>query len=483
MTEQQYRKADTMVFPVVMVNMIGIVLNTLGILATGVNNLLLNITLISGIVGILVSIFAYIRFRGKKVCGIIMPFVAVFVYAIMVISLDEISFYMQSVPILISIMAYLNVKQLIIAGGIAVPVMLGKLIYLISSGKVSIYQAGSCIVIIAVIIVAIVCVARLLILFNRQNMAVIEAGAGKQREVAERMKHVSENIVSNFDKANVSIHELSTAVNTSSFSMQNIAASIESTAQEIQKQSLMCQNIQENTQQAKGQTEVMVEASSKALADVAQGAKAMDILHEQSQSVEKDNEETVAYVQALNERTKQVENILNTIVSISSQTNLLALNASIEAARAGEAGKGFAVVADEIRNLSEQTKGATENIGKILGELSQDVESVTTSTNRSVDAVATQNQLIEETKGKFDAIDNGVTELMNMINSFQKIMDEITDATDTIAGGINGLSANSEEVSAASAEGAEVMEKAVDNMKNVNNTLTNIYHLSQELQQ
>ena len=244
----------------------------------------------------------------------------------------------------------------------------------------------------------------------------------------------------------------------------------------------MCQDIQNNTQNAKEQTEFMVKASSKALEDVSLGAKAMIELHEQAQNVEKENTETVAHVAALNERTKKVADILSTIVNISSQTNLLALNASIEAARAGEAGKGFAVVADEIRNLSEQTQNATENITKILTELNSDVASVTTSINHTVEAVGQQNSLIDETKAKFDAIDSGVNELMTAINNFKKVIVDITDSTGVIADGITGLSANSEEVAAVSNEGTQLMTKAVDNMNKVNGTLTNIYNLAQELQ-
>lgn len=467
MTEKQYRKADSMVLSTLLVVIIGTLLNMLGMISmSGASTAILTVTVVS-VIGVGATIVSYQKLRGTRKCGIFMSVVATIVWGVMVLCVEAQFFYMLAAALLIAQMAYLEKKRIIVSAVVILPIFTVRSLMLANMDIVSSTEAGTSIVLLALIIVSVYNITKIWIAFNRENL--------------DTVRRVSEELVIHFDEANRYIRTLDEALNKSNFSMQDIASSIESTASEIQNQSQKCQDIENSTQNAKSQTDMMVQASGKALDEVVHGVKAMDKLHNHAQDVEQDNKETVEYVAVLNERTKAVQNILGTIASISTKTHLLALNASVEAARAGEAGKGFAVVAEEIRSLSEQTKAATEDITVILAELNEDVKQVTTSINHSVQIVEEQNSLIEESKGKFDAIDSGVNQLMNTIHDFKRVIDDITDASIVIADGITELSANSQEVAAASNEGTSLMTRAVDDMKQVKVVLNNIYNIAQNL--
>ena len=73
---------------------------------------------------------------------------------------------------------------------------------------------------------------------------------------------------------------------------------------------------------------------------------------------------------------EQVRRTSQDIERIADTTNILAFNAMIEARRAGEAGKTFTVVADEVKTLANETRRATEEIGRTIDTLGSEAEQV-----------------------------------------------------------------------------------------------------------
>jgi len=91
---------------------------------------------------------------------------------------------------------------------------------------------------------------------------------------------------------------------------------------------------------------------------------------------------------------RSMEKIVSLIRDIADRVNILALNAAIEAARAGEAGRGFAVVASEVKNLSNQTAKATDEIALEIGAVQSISNKVAASIQQTVDGVGEVNQYV-----------------------------------------------------------------------------------------
>jgi len=145
----------------------------------------------------------------------------------------------------------------------------------------------------------------------------------------------------------------------------------------------------ERTESARhGSNEASVNVETAAVAVVKMAASTKEIsgqlarANEVVRSAAIDASATNDDIAALARIAQRIGDVVKLIQDIAEQTNLLALNATIEAARAGEAGRGFAVVASEVKSLAVQTAKATE-------EITREISSVQTSTERAVTAIRT----------------------------------------------------------------------------------------------
>lgn len=147
-------------------------------------------------------------------------------------------------------------------------------------------------------------------------------------------------------------------------------------------------------------------------------------------------------VKVLEQKSENITNIISTITGISGQTNLLALNASIEAARAGEAGKGFAVVADEIRQLSEQTKDATEEIRDLVTEIQERIEKTVSQIQEYGQSFRVNAEIATQVQEAFSAIESAIKTLGEMNTDMSEELQAFTNAQNAIRTSFDSVDAN-----------------------------------------
>ncbi|WP_035714706.1 methyl-accepting chemotaxis protein [Azorhizobium doebereinerae] len=142
----------------------------------------------------------------------------------------------------------------------------------------------------------------------------------------------------------------------------------------------------------------------------------------------------------LTQAAEQIVTFVATIEGLAQQTNLLALNATIEAARAGEAGRGFAVVASEVKELSGQTKKATDDIRARIAQLSGYVTGVRNAVEEVSEPLRLSASSADDARAKIEAVRAQVLQSSERMAQIARILGENSAAVAEMAHGVQTVS-------------------------------------------
>lgn len=166
--------------------------------------------------------------------------------------------------------------------------------------------------------------------------------------------------------------------------------------------------------------------------------------------------------------TRRIDEIISSVSEIATQSNLLALNASIEAARAGAQGRGFAVVATEVRNLSQQSTTAADQVRVILAEIQAAVKETMNATEAGI-------QELENGLHKSREADEIIMKLTGNVGESTESVKEIYDVIRKQADGLEEISIHISRIS-------RITEDSLMSMRTVQTVSGNLTRLADELQ-
>ncbi len=268
---------------------------------------------------------------------------------------------------------------------------------------------------------------------------------GKIDNVASSVTKSADFLSRTTEETEISINEVAQSVtdvaNAASDQAQEAETGLEASTKLSEELDIMANYIEES----KVSSNRIYEANSM-------GLKVIESLSEKSQETDKVYSEIGQVIFNLSQKAHTIEQIVETIMSISEQTNLLALNAAIEAARAGDAGKGFAVVAEEVRKLAENTAQSSNDVQGILSVIREDIHRAQDKINHSENAINEQNNSVKDTMTTFNNILGEINNIIEQTNNISSSLKNVIENRDQLMAVIENVSAISEETAASAQE-------------------------------
>lgn len=246
-----------------------------------------------------------------------------------------------------------------------------------------------------------------------------------------------------YDELKVALGQISQHANTLASSSDELSvissqmrSGAESTSSQTAGVSVAGQQVSSNIQQVATAIDGLVGSTQDISASAAEATRVANEAKEVA-------DHAVADVRKLNEVSAEIDEVIQVIGRIAEQTNLLALNATIEAARAGEAGRGFSVVAAEVRELANETTGATNSIAdKILRAQNQAHEA-----SQSIERIA---RIVEDIVGHQATVGAAVEEQVAATSEISRNISQAVDGADQISTAMQSVNS----VAAETADGA-----------------------------
>ncbi|RKO67509.1 methyl-accepting chemotaxis protein [Desulfofundulus salinus] len=317
----------------------------------------------------------------------------------------------------------------------------------------------------------------------------ISTSASELAEMAEDLKR-STDVSKSAEGLAAAAEELSAAIEESTRSAQEIMAALDQISKGAQAQARAA----EESAGAAAQIESGVRFISEQAGASLQKVEALsEILARNKVNVDElirgislaleANVENVKKVKALEERARQIDKIVDTIVTVGIQTNMLAVSGAIEAARAGEYGKGFAVVASDIRNLAQesarnadQIKDQVKGIQGQVNVVLKDIEEIGEVTRQEVEKAKKTTEDLVRIEEDMKAVLGGTREINENADQIAAAVEQARKAVDQIAQAAQEAASASEQAATASRQQAQGMQE-------LSRAIEEIAALADELQQ
>lgn len=293
----------------------------------------------------------------------------------------------------------------------------------------------------------------------------------------------SEHVTASAEELTASAEQSRTATEDIVTTMQDISINTDNETSNVKKTSLaineMSVGIQQIATSSDNVSNTAIHASEKAM----DGNQAIQTAVRQMKSINQSVNGLAEVIGGLENRSKEIGQIVDAISDIAAQTNLLALNAAIEAARAGEHGRGFSVVADEVRNLAVQSAISAQQISQLVETIQRETGTAVTSMEMTTKEVDEGINIIYNAGNSFYLIEESINEVSNQIQEVSAAIQQMTAGAEQIVQSIETITLLSEMVESNTQKVSAATEEQLASMEEITISASSLSKMAVELQE
>ncbi len=481
MNAEQYKKANTKCFYIVIIAIAAAVFMTVISAITKGLTIQKIITIVCGLIGIIIAINGSFKHpTGKKGASMIIGGAILF-YVVLVILSDNPSAFAFALPILICSVIYLDqemcTKEIVV---ISIAYLAGCVKSVIFTGSIDLQQLAA-LAILILSFASCMYVVRNLKAFKSENDYYVGVDAEKTLEAGTAMIDIAGSISNLIDSSKDNLYGLTTLMESQKFVLNDASTGIEDNNNVINVQTRRIEVVNDRINTAIGDKEDLASASAGIQRSLKDSLGTVNELGEKYRSVSERMTVSTQKTKALVLKVENVKKLVEAFSAMSKQAELLSLNASIEASKAGTEGTKLAQVAGEIRSFADKNRIAADKISEIIGSFETSVQEIAGSTDSAAASIAGQREMVDRVSYNISDMEKNVSEVLSHYTSALEQIDFMISSTSEISDGISSLSSSNQKAKSLLEQSFKNADEAAAKFDEFKTILGNIFSQANEL--